>query len=220
MCSIPQKLRPCQKKLDPPSLPTLLLRIKLQVAVSQGGWKTTSVIQLRVDVNLSQMKVTCSAVNNLFEDKFEETKIIRILSKLFILSKLEKFISNSDLAKRVLTSELLIHLLAGPPEAPSISGLPSISLREGNNLTLSCIARHGSPLPMLKWFKQGEYIPSQSYSLVEDTYQDSYAISKLFLIVSRTDNDMQYSCEASNGEHFPTISQKTNFSVISFEQSS
>jgi len=151
-----------------------------EVAVSQGGWRTTSVIKLRVDVNLSQMKVTCSAINNLFEDKFEETKIIKILR---------------------------------PPEAPSISGLPAISLREGNNLTLSCISRHGSPLPMLKWFKQGEYIPSQSYSLVEDTYQDSYAISKLFLIVSRTDNDMQYSCEASNGEHFPTISQKTNFSV-------
>ena len=68
---------------------------------------------------------------------------------------------------------------------------------------------------MLKWFKQGEYIQSQSYSLVEE----SHSIAKLFLVVSRTDNDMQYSCEASNGEHFPTISQKTNFSVISFEQS-
>jgi len=151
-----------------------------EVAVSEGGWRTTSVIKLRVDVNLSQMKVTCSAVNNLFADNFEETKIIKILR---------------------------------PPEAPSISGLPSISLREGNNLTLSCISRHGSPLPMLKWFKQGEYIQSQAYSLVEDSYQDAYSISKLFLVVSRTDNDMQYSCEASNGEHFPTISQKTNFSV-------
>ena len=76
-----------RKHLEPSSLPTLLLRIKLQVAVSQGGWRTTSVIKLRVDVNLSQMKVTCSAINNLFEDKFEETKIIKILSKLFILSK-------------------------------------------------------------------------------------------------------------------------------------
>ena len=176
-------------------------------------------IKLRVDVNLSQMRVTCSAVNNLFEDKFEETKIIKILSKLFIVLKLQKFILNSISAKRALTLEVFIQLLSGPPEAPSISGLPSISLREGNNLTLSCIARHGSPLPMLKWFKQGEYIPSQTYSLVEDSYQDSYAIAKLFLVVSRTDNDMQYSCEASNGEHFPTISQKTNFSVISFEQS-
>ena len=173
-------------------------------------------IKLRVDVNLSQMKVTCSAVNNLFADNFEETKIIKILSKLF---KSFNFISKCISARRALPSKVFIHLLSGPPEAPSISGLPSISLREGNNLTLSCISRHGSPLPMLKWFKQGEYIQSQSYSLVEDSYQDAYSISKLFLVVSRTDNDMQYSCEASNGEHFPTISQKTNFSVISFEQS-
>lgn len=147
-----------------------------EVAVSEGGWRTTSVIKLRVDVNLSQMKVTCSAVNNFFENEIQDTKTITILR---------------------------------PPEAPSISGLPSISLREGDNLTLSCISRHGSPLPMLKWFKQGEYISSQSYSLVED----SYSIAELFLVVSRTDNDMEYSCEASNGEHFPTISQKTSFSV-------
>ena len=118
MCSIPQKLCPCQKKLDPPSSPTLLLRIKLQVAVSQGGWKTTSVIKLRVDVNLSQMKVTCSAVNNLFEDKFEETKIIRILSKLFILSKLEKFILNSNSAKRALTSKFSFTYSQDPQRPP------------------------------------------------------------------------------------------------------
>ena len=68
---------------------------------------------------------------------------------------------------------------------------------------------------MLKWFKQGEFIQSQTYSLVED----SHSISKLFLIVSRTDNDMEYSCEASNEAHFPTVSQKTNFSVISLEHS-
>ena len=59
-----------------------LIRVSnLQVAVSEGGWRTTSVIKLRVDVNLSQMKVTCSAVNNLFKNRIEETKVISILSK-------------------------------------------------------------------------------------------------------------------------------------------
>ena len=119
-------------------------------------------------------------------------------------------------------------MLPGPPEAPTISGLPSISLREGDNLVLTCISRHGSPLPTLKWFRyspscycnyclsilsllfrQGEYIENQNF-----TRQDSdQSVAKLFLVVSRADNHVQYSCEASNGDHFPSVSQKTNFSV-------
>ena len=37
--------------------------------------------------------------------------------------------------------------------------------------------------------------------------------SKLYLKVSRMDNNVEYSCQASNGNHFPAVSQKTNFSV-------
>lgn len=147
-----------------------------QVAVDQGGWRSTSVIQLRVDVNLSQMKVTCSAFNNFFSDVIRDSKTIRILR---------------------------------PPEAPSISGLPSKSLREGDPLTLSCIAQHGNPLPTLKWFKQGEFIPTQS----QRTVADSHTIADLTLTVNRRDNDMEYSCEASNQAHFPSVSQRTNFTV-------
>ena len=63
---------------------------------------------------------------------------------------------------------------------------------------------------MLKWFKGGEIIESQNFSSVED----EHSIAKLFLLVSRTDNDVQYRCEASNEARFPTVSQITNFSVI------
>ena len=52
-----------------------------QVAVSQGGWRTTSVIKLLVNVNMSKLKVTCSAVNKLYRNTVEDTKTIWILSK-------------------------------------------------------------------------------------------------------------------------------------------
>ena len=52
-----------------------------QVAVSQGGWRTTSVLKLLVNVNMSKLKVTCSAVNKLYRNTVEDTKTIRILSE-------------------------------------------------------------------------------------------------------------------------------------------
>ena len=55
-----------------------------QVAVSKGGWKTTSVLSFSVNVNLSEMKVTCSAYNNLYSNVIQETKLVTILSKLFL----------------------------------------------------------------------------------------------------------------------------------------
>merc|ERR1719192_1764493 len=146
------------------------------VAVEQGGWKTTSTIKIRVAVNRSQMKVTCSALNSFFQDAIQDSKTIRILR---------------------------------PPEAPTISGLPTNSLREGDQLTLTCNSHHGNPLPTLKWYKQGEYIPTQTFSVVSDTQ----SVAKLTITVNRRDNDMVYSCEATNQAQFPPVSQRTNFTV-------
>lgn len=146
------------------------------VAASGGGWKTISTLLQRVDVNLSEMKVTCKAVNNIFDGVIAKSKSIRILR---------------------------------PPEAPSISGLPPTSLREGDRLTLSCIARHGSPLPNLVWYKKGEKIVRQNYTMIPGSHSIAYMTIK----VSRSDNDVKYRCEANNQEHFPTVSQTTNFSV-------
>ena len=58
-----------------------VLKLSPQVAVSQGGWRTTSVLKLLVNVNMSKLKVTCSAVNKLYRNTVEDTKTIRILSK-------------------------------------------------------------------------------------------------------------------------------------------
>ena len=57
--------------------------------------------------------------------------------------------------------------------------------------------------------RQGEYIENQNFTRQEN----DQSVAKLFLAVSRADNHVQYSCEASNGDHFPSVSQKTNFSV-------
>ena len=98
----------------------------------------------------------------------------------------------------------------GPPEAPSISGLPEISLREGDDLVLTCRSRPDGSPPTLKWFRQGEYIENQNQSVVEGA---SVSVSRLYLRVSRKENDVEFGCQASNGNHFPAVSQKTNFSV-------
>ena len=98
----------------------------------------------------------------------------------------------------------------GPPEAPSISGLPEISLREGDDLVLTCRSRPDGSPPTLKWFRQGEYIENQNQSVVEGA---SVSVSRLYLRVSRKENDVEFGCQASNGNHFPSVSQKTNFSV-------
>ena len=55
------------------------------MAVSKGGWKTTSVLSFTVNVNLSEMKVTCSAYNNLYSNVIQETKLVTILSKSVLL---------------------------------------------------------------------------------------------------------------------------------------
>ena len=51
------------------------------IPVTKGGWKTTSVLLFNVNVNLSQMKVTCSAYNDLYNNVIQETKTVTILSK-------------------------------------------------------------------------------------------------------------------------------------------
>ena len=71
-----------------------------------------------------------------------------------------------------------------------------------------------SELKCLFWLlfftcRQGEYIENQNFT----KRADEQSVARLFLVVSRSDNHVQYSCEASNGEHFPAVSQKTNFSV-------
>ena len=51
------------------------------IQVTKGGWKTTSVLLFNVNVNLNQMKVTCSAYNDLYSNVIQETKTVTILSK-------------------------------------------------------------------------------------------------------------------------------------------
>ena len=75
---------------------------------------------------------------------------------------------------------------------------------------LTCRSRPDAAPPTLKWFRAGEYIENQNQSRVQG---DSVSVSRLYLRVSRKDNDVEYSCQASNGNHFPSVSQKTNFSV-------
>ena len=55
------------------------------IPVTKGGWKTTSVLSFTVNVNLSEMKVTCSAYNNLYSNVIQETKLVTILSKSVLL---------------------------------------------------------------------------------------------------------------------------------------
>ena len=49
--------------------------------MSEGGWRTSSILRIMVNVNLSRMKVTCSAFNEFYSNEVQESKVITILSK-------------------------------------------------------------------------------------------------------------------------------------------
>ena len=70
------------------------------IPVTKGGWKTTSVLLFNVNVNLSQMKVTCSAYNDLYNNVIQETKTVTILSKfLFSTSTMTESLYLQDLPR-------------------------------------------------------------------------------------------------------------------------
>ena len=223
------------------------------------------IARIRVAVNRSQMKVTCSALNSFFQDAIQVLIIFftkmggyafifhRVLGRTTSCMESYVFIKVWAWGKVIIMhwqNDLLCNVqdsktirILRPPEAPTISGLPTNSLRfenslegtcwlnfcniishfhfsqgwgpvdsicqyyfslslstgrgtswlnfslllltftfyregvlltqfsillltftfyrEGDQLTLTCNSHHGNPLPTLKWYKQGEYIPTQ-----------------------------------------------------------
>ena len=114
--------------------------------------------RIRVAVNLPQMKVTCSALNSFFRDA------IQVAEENNTFSFEETGEMNKNELHIFIQDSKTIQILR-PPEAPTISGLPTNSLREGDQLTLTCNSHHGNPLPTLKWYRQGEYIQTQVCAL-------------------------------------------------------
>ena len=48
-----------------------------QVAVEEGGWRSSSSLKLRVGVQSSEMRITCNVLNNYFKDMIQVVQNLR-----------------------------------------------------------------------------------------------------------------------------------------------
>ena len=115
------------------------------------------IARIRVAVNRSQMKVTCSALNSFFQDAIQVviiffTKKGGIYANAFIFHRvlgrttscMESYVFIKVWGKMIIMhgkNDLLCNVqdsktirILRPPEAPTISGLPTNSLRFENSL--------------------------------------------------------------------------------------
>lgn len=98
-----------------------------------------------------------------------------------------------------------------PPAPPQITGLPADKvLKEGDDVSLICSSRHGNPLPQLIWYKQGKKLKHQTFKMVEDSHSEAV----LKIKVDRTDNKMNYRCQATNEANFVPANRNITLQVL------
>ena len=82
------------------------------------------------------------------------------------------------------------------PGQPNITGLKDKAvLYEGQRKRITCLSMAGNPLPNLKWFKGNEEITG--ITTHKDKSSD-YSRSEMIIIANRSDNGVEYRCEAKN----------------------
>ena len=97
--------------------------------------------------------------------------------------------------------------LTDAPGQPNITGLRKTTLDEGQMKRISCISMAGNPLPDLKWFRGGEEIQGIA---TEKDEQSDFSRSDLIIAANRSDNGLEYRCEASNpATETPLVAQVT-----------
>ena len=94
---------------------------------------------------------------------------------------------------------------------PNITGLRDQAvLFEGQRKRLTCLSMAGNPLPSLKWFKGNDEIIGTT------THKDKsadYSRSELIITANRSDNGIEYKCEAKNEAIESALSTKVKLLV-------
>ena len=164
--------------------------------------------------------VDCSNISNfsfLFQIEFDETK------------KKNSLLRNFDIETELWYSErfcyfnwflfgfkwlpkiCLFFLYPDTPGMPNITGLRDQAvLFEGQRKRLTCLSMAGNPLPSLKWFKGNEEITGTT------THKDKsadYSRSELIITANRSDNGIEYKCEAKNEAIESALSTKVKLLV-------
>ena len=97
------------------------------------------------------------------------------------------------------------------PGQPNITGLRDKAvLYEGQRKRITCLSMAGNPLPNLKWFKGSEEITG--IPTHKETSAD-YSRSELIITANRTDNGVEYRCEAKNEAIDTPLVSKVNLLV-------
>ena len=97
------------------------------------------------------------------------------------------------------------------PGQPNITGLKDKAvLFEGQRKRISCLSMAGNPLPNLKWFKGNEEI--EGVPTHKEKSAD-YSRSEMVIVANRSDNGVEYRCEAKNEAIDTPLSTKVNLQV-------
>lgn len=96
-----------------------------------------------------------------------------------------------------------------PPESPVILGYePGRLLKKGNPQRLTCVSNGGNPLATLQWYKGSQEIPT-------DTRHDSgTALAEVDIMLTESDNEAEYRCEATNSATTEPLVNSTILSVM------
>ncbi|XP_072048822.1 nephrin-like [Amphiura filiformis] len=99
-----------------------------------------------------------------------------------------------------------------PPEPPQISAAVE-GLRSGRSLRLSCSAFHGNPLADLAWYKNDEPVVASPTAMGPTIKSGSRASRDLLILVDKTDNGANYSCNATNAATVEPLQDVLTLSV-------
>ncbi|XP_069180503.1 nephrin isoform X2 [Procambarus clarkii] len=96
-----------------------------------------------------------------------------------------------------------------PPEAPVILGYePGRLLKKGNPQRLTCVSNGGNPLATLRWYKATQPLSA------ETRHDSGAAISELDVVLTESDNEAEYRCEATNSATSEPLVNSTILSVM------
>ncbi|KAI8498581.1 glomerular basement membrane development [Branchiostoma belcheri] len=102
-----------------------------------------------------------------------------------------------------------------PPGQPVITGFETQSVKKvGDLLQITCTSEGGNPLADLVWYKNDQRIDSCSQTVGNQTF------NKLVHIVVASDNNAEFSCQASNGVTSTPLKTSVTLTVTTNEAAS
>lgn len=131
-----------------------------------------------------QCSLSASPVGSFFVCRFQNQMSILI----FCCSLWRGFVFNNDFCFIIIV----------PPQAISLRGPTTV--KEGEQVTLTCIASHANPAANITWFNSSVPVDDQPQSaeMIEENGVTFRSASNLKFTATRFDDEEKFSCQAAN----------------------